>query len=103
MGDFEDKLSSIMNNPEIMQKIMSLAQNMQQPEQEAPAAPSFPDIDMSLLQKLSGFAQQSSIDKNKQNLLHALSPFISAGRIAKLERAMRAAKMAGLATSLLGR
>lgn len=103
MGDFEEKLSSIMNNPEMMQKIMSLAQNMQEPKEEPQPSTSFPDIDVSLLQKLSSLASQSGIDKNKQNLLHALTPYISAGRIAKLERAMRAAKMAGLATSLLGR
>ena len=111
MGEFEDKLSSIMNNPEMMQKIMSIAQSMQSHETEEPEnhsppqpqQPAFPDIDISMLQKLSGFAQKSGIDKNKQNLLSALSPYISANRIAKLERAMRAAKMAGLATTLLGR
>ena len=62
----------------------------------------FPDIDISMLQKLSGFAKQSGIDKNQQTLLHALSPYISSGRIRKLEKAMRAAKLAGVATSFLG-
>ena len=108
MGDFEDKLASVMSNPEMMEKIMSLAQSMgtaeqpSQPESQQTGNP-FPEIDISMLQKLSGFAQQSGIDKNQQSLLQALSPYISQNRVARLERAMRAAKMAGLATNLLGR
>lgn len=108
MGEFEDKLASVMNNPEMMEKIMALAQSMgsaeQPPQPEPPQTGNpFPDIDISMLQKLSGFAQQSGIDKNQQTLLHALAPYISQPRVARLERAMRAAKMAGFATNLLGR
>lgn len=109
MGEFEDKLASVMNNPEMMQKIMAMAQSLGGSNSQTESPPqkhedaSFPDIDLSMLKKLSGFAKQSGIDSNKQNLLRALSPYISANRIAKLERAMRAAKMAGLATNLLGR
>ncbi len=110
MDNFEEKLSSVMNDPEMMQKIMTLAQSLGQtqnpPEPEPPPkqdAMPFPNIDISMLQKLSGFAQKSGIDKNQQTLLHALAPYISAQRVAKLERAMRAAKMAGFATTLLGR
>ena len=108
MSELEEKLASVMNDPAMMQKIMSLAQSLggsPPPKEEAPKAenPSFPEIDMAMLQKLSGFASQSGIDRNQQALLQALSPYISRHRIAKLERAMRAAKMAGFATSLLGR
>lgn len=113
MDDMESKLSSIMGDPEMMQKIMSFAQSLNQnapPKQEAPKQePSkqespqnpFPDIDLSMLQKLSGFAGKSSIDRNQQNLLQALGPYLSRNRISRLERAMRAAKMAGMATTLL--
>lgn len=110
MDNFQEKLSSVMNDPAMMQKIMALAQSFDQTavpkEPEAPPqaeSPGFPDIDISMLQKLSGFAQKSGIDKNQQTLLHALAPYISNHRVAKLERAMRAAKMAGFATTLLGR
>ena len=110
MSELEEKLASVMNDPAMMQKIMSLAQSLgssQPPNAPEPAprqesAP-FQDIDISMLQKLSGFAKQSGIDKNQQTLLHALSPYISRHRISKLERAMRAAKMANFATNLLGR
>ena len=108
MGELEDKLTSVMNDPAMMQKIMSLAQSLgssSPPPEEPPKkeASSFPEIDMAMLQKLSGFASQSGIDRNQQALLQALAPYISHHRVARLERAMRAAKMAGFATSLLGR
>ena len=106
MGDFEDKLASVMNNPEMMEKIMNLAQSMgSTPPPSQPEIPEnpLPDMDISMLQKLSGFARQSGIDKNQQSLLQALTPYISQHRVARLERAMRAAKMAGFATSFLGR
>ena len=110
MGEFEDKLASVMNDPAMMQKIMSLAQSLggespepqPQPPPKQESAP-FPEIDLGMLQKLSGFARQSGIDPNQQALLSALRPYLKGNRISRLERAMKAAKMAGLATSLIGR
>ena len=102
MDDLESKLGAIMNDPDMMQKIMSLAQNLgQSSPQPEPAPTPFPDIDISMLQKLSGFAGKSNIDANQRNLLHALGPYLNSNRLNRLERAMRAAKMAGMATSLL--
>lgn len=106
MGELEEKLSSVMNDPQMLEKLKSIAQSMGA-EQPPPAgdanAAAFPEMDMAMLQKLSGFASQSGIDKDQQALLHALAPYISQRRVSRLERAMRAAKMAGLATNLLGR
>ena len=106
MEDLENKIGSILENPQLMQQIMSLAQSLGQDTapQEAPAQPAaVSEPDMQLLQKLTGLAGQSSIDKNQKNLLSALSPYISRHRITKLENAMRAAKMARLASTFLGR
>ena len=106
MEDLESKIQGIMGNPEMMQKIMSIAQSMggndapiaepppQQPENSLP--------DMAMIQKLTKFAGKSTIDKQQRNLLNALAPYLSHQRIAKLERAMRAAKMAGMASTLFG-
>ena len=108
MEDMESKLNAILGNPQMMQQIMSLAQNLNPgdpppaPESPAKETPGLPDIDFSLLQKLSGFAGSSSIDKDQQHLLKALGPYLSQMRIQKLEKAMRAAKMARLAISVLG-
>lgn len=111
MDDTENKLGAILNNPQMMQQIMALAQSFnlsEQGHQQEPCPPkqepqfSIPDIDLATIQKLSGFAKQSGIDKNQSNLLKALGPYLSRQRISKLERAMRAAKMAGIATAFLG-
>lgn len=113
MDDMENKLGAILGNPEMMQKIMALAQSFSQsepkqepPKQEVPkqevSSLSLPDLDFSMIQKLTGLAKSSGIDKNQQTLLRALSPYLSRQRIVKLERAMRAAKMAGMATAFLG-
>ena len=102
----EEKLNAILGNPQLMQQIISMAQAMGQQEESKPEPPpqqnNTPGLDLAMIQKLSGIARQSSIDKNQQNLLRALGPYLSRERISKLEKAMRAAKMARLATSLIG-
>ena len=108
MAEMEDKINSILSDPKMMQQIMSMAQALgaNQPESEGPkeaknALPPFPDIDMATMQRISGLARQSGIDKREQSLLRALGGYLSKDRISRLERAMRAAKMAKLAGSLL--
>ena len=111
MDGMEEKLGTILNNPQLMQQIMSMAQSLSQsgeapaPPQSTPvkeSLPSMPEIDPTMIKKLSGLAGQSSIDREQQALLKALSPYLSRDRIGKLEKAMRAAKMARFASSLLG-
>lgn len=108
MDGMEEKLGSILGNPEMMQKIMTMAQSLnasspqQEAEKEPPKASPLPDIDLGMLQKFSGIARQGSIDKEQQALLKALRPYLSRNRIHKLENAMRAAKMARIAATALG-
>ncbi len=113
MDEMEEKLGAILGNPQMMQQIMSMAQmlgNSQPPKQEEqkPAPPPQNQIalpsptDAAMLQRLYGLARQSGIDKNQQTLLKALTPYLSRERIVKLEKAMRAAKIASLATTALG-
>ena len=110
MDDLQSQMNSVLQNPEMMQKIMALAQSLnsadepqqipENPKQESAGFP-LPDIDFATLQKLSGLAGQSNIDNNQRTLLKALSPYLSHGRISKLEKAMRAAKMASMASVFL--
>lgn len=108
MENMEEQIGAVLNNPQLMQQIMSMAQALGQSQDTAPqksknsSAATVPDIDLSVIQKISGFAQQSGIDANQQSLLHALSPYLSQDRVSRLERAMRAAKMARYASTLLG-
>lgn len=106
MDDLEDKLGAILNDPKMMQQIMSMAQSMGGQSGEKQDRPPkqenlFPEIDMATIQKISGLAQKSSIDKREQALLRALGAYLSKDRISKLEKAMRAAKIAKIASSTL--
>jgi len=117
MDEMEDKLGAILGNPQLMQQIMTMAQSLgqsqPQPPMPAQSQPPLPEVsrsafnmnglgmDPAMLQRILGIARQSGIDKNQQALLRALSPYIGTDRIQKLERAMRAAKIANAATSVL--
>ncbi len=112
MDDMEGKLNAILSDPSAMEKIMGLAQTLNLNQQPSPpsnetvqvsAENSIPgNIDLSMLQKLGGLISQSGADQNERTLLHALHPYLNQERIHKLERALRASKIARMATSVLG-
>ena len=65
MDDLEQKLNSVLSNPQLMQQIMSMARSMgatpSAPVEQSipsPAQNPLPSIDPKMLQVLSGFAQQ---------------------------------------------
>ena len=53
------------------------------------------------MQAISGVLSQSNVDAQQQNLLRALTPYLNQERIQKLEKAMRAAKLAKMASAFL--
>ena len=102
MEGMDEKLGAILNNPQMMQQIMSIANSMNQPsaQQEAPAPQMGSlDFDPAMLQKVMGLAGQLGVDSNQKALLGALHPYLSDMRVQKLEKAMRAAKLASLAST----
>ena len=110
MSEFDDKLNSILSNPAMMQQIMSLAQSLgqqQEPQQQAPpprqeqANQNERMLNPNLLNRVASLMQRGSIDKNQESLLKALRPYLSRQKLEKLERAMHAAKMAGIATEMV--
>lgn len=103
MSELDDKLNSILSNPQMMQQIMSLAQSMNKPDAPVPPPPKQESpLDPAMLAKLAGLMQRGTIDNNQKLLLQALSPYLSGTKLQKLERAMRAAKMAGIASDVVG-
>lgn len=104
MEDLQAQLGAIMNDTAMMEKLMAMAQSLggSQQQQPSPEPPSLPAFDPAMLQKLTGIMGQSGIDPNQKGLLSALRPYLSCHRIDKLEKAMRAAKMAKLASGFLG-
>ena len=110
MDEMESKLGAILGNPDMMAQIMSMAQKLGGNSAPAPpppppqqAMPTLPDgLDMGMLMKLAGMANSANIDQNQKGLLIALRPYLVPERISKLEKAMRAAKLANIASSILG-
>lgn len=117
MEGMEEKLGAILENPQLMQQIMQLAQSVNAPnpsqsreppkKEEPPPKASLPDpdtgagLDPAMLVKLAGIAGKSNIDSNQKALLRALTPYLSQDRVAKLGKAMRAAKIASMASAFL--
>ena len=110
MDNIEEKLGSILSNPQMMQQIMSLAQSLgstpaSEPvavQEDTPPAMPFSGLDTGLLQKLSGLSGKGGIDPEQKALLQALSPYLPQDRVIKLENAMRAARVARVASAFLG-
>ena len=110
MDDLQAQLGAILGNPSMMSQIVSMAQQLGNtvpdapPHSQPPAVPESPlgDLDLGAIAKVAGLASQSGIDSNQKALLGALHPYLSQDRIRRLERAMRAAKIAGIASSVLG-
>lgn len=105
MAEMEEKLGAMLGNPDFMQKVMAMAQSLGQSAETAPEKPGVPppsdapQLDPAMLQKLLTLGAQTGIDRNGQALLKALSPYLSRQRIGKLERAMRAARLAKAAAN----
>ena len=102
MSEFEDRLNSILNDPEQMDKIASMAKSLMgggadsAPQQTPP-----PDSGASsLLEGLDpGMIQRP--DENTA-LLEAMKPFLKEKRRAKMDRALKLAKMAKMAQFAFG-
>ena len=114
MSELDEKLNSILSNPAMMQQIMSLAQALNQseaqqqsinsaapPQQSAEPSVKEAPFNPNLLNKIAGLMERGSIDKNQESLLKALGPYLSRQKLQKLERAMHAAKMAGIASEMV--
>lgn len=112
MSEFEDKLQSILGNPDAMNQIMSIAQSISGSSRdehavESPPAPKEPDhspfpdlssafdtLDPRLLQLgMQLLSEYNRQDDNKIALLTALQPFVKEDRYAKLDQAIQIAKL----------
>ena len=102
MEGIEEKLGAILGNPQMMQQIMALAQTRGSQSSPPDPPPRQDGPDPAMVQKMMTALQSSGVDANQRALLTALNPYLTRDRISRLERAMRAAKLAGMATAFLG-
>lgn len=103
----EDKLSQILNDPQSMAQILSLAQSLgmsPEPEEETPQeAPSVPPVpEDGFVRSILALMQQTRrSDSRQEALLCALKPFLAPHRREKLDRALRIARISHLAGAAL--
>jgi len=115
MAEFDDKLNSLLSNPDAMSQIMQLAQSLSGGGQDAPPpSPPSPPIsstpksesgdifssllgntDPSLFIKLLPLIQElgSQQNSNARQLLYALRPYLKEDRQEKVERALQLARL----------
>lgn len=112
MAEFDDKLNSLLSNPDAMSQIMQLAQSLSgetasaapPPSQPAPPPEASPSGllsaltgggDPSLLMKLLPLIQElgSGQDSPARTLLYALRPYLKPERQEKVERALQLARL----------
>ena len=107
MAEFEEKLNSILSDPDAMSRIMQLAQSFSGESPAPPPPPKTedpkPDIstlfsgsmDPDLLLRLLPLLQElsSSQNSNARQLLYALRPYLKKERQEKVERALQLARL----------
>lgn len=130
MAEFDDKLNSLLSDPNAMAQIMQLAQSLSG-GQEAPPSPPPPPVSqpvpspmgqtnplsggMDLLSSLTGGMDPKLLsrllplvqelggqrDSNARQLLYALRPYLKAERQEKVERALQLARLFHLGKKFL--
>ena len=111
MAEFDDKLNSILSNPDAMAQIMQLAQSFSgessSPPPIQPPSPPPPtqnsvnplsalgNLDPKLITRLLPLIRElgGGQDSNARNLLCALSPYLKPERQAKVDRALQLARL----------
>lgn len=121
MGELEDRINSVLSDPGQMEKITRLAQSLmggepQQgsgdaaPENTAKSAPGQGSgglaaqlgIDPEMLGKIKKLMDSGGRKKEEKALLEAMLPYLSEERRSRMDRAMKIAKIAGIARLALG-
>ncbi len=125
MAEFDDKLNSILSNPDAMSQIMQLAQSLSGPGPEQQTAPPPPPpsqpsppgggdlfsslsslaggMDPKLLTRLLPLIQElgGQRDSNARALLYALRPYLKEEKQNKVERALQLARLFHLGKKFL--
>jgi len=117
LGELEDRINSVLNDPEQLGEIARLAQTLMgggqenQSGQTRSASPSVQPAMSGLFEQLGldgdaiskiGSVLGSSSNSNSQALLEAMKPYLSEKRKTKMDKAMKLARLAKLAGFAMG-
>lgn len=114
MGELEDRINSVLSDPEQLQQITKMAQSLMGGDggqgggsgtAAAPGAELFSQLglDSSALGRISRLiGAQGQSPSPSHNLLEAMKPFLSDKRRQKMDRALKIARLAKLAGLAIG-
>ena len=105
MSDFEDKLNSILSSPEQMEKILSMARQVSEGEEQGgarsrqePKNGETAEMDPKLLQAVTRILHAYAAHPNaKLEVVNAIRPYLRPERQKAMDRAMELTKLAGIA------
>ena len=111
MGEFEDRINSVLSDPGQMEKIAKLAKSFMaggEKQAESPAEDTSAGIfdavpDPKLLGRISRLIQNGGGEKKQERaLLEAMLPYMSEKRRSKMTTAIKIARIAGIARAAMG-
>ena len=103
VSDFEDKLNKLLNDPKEMERFAGFAKSLMSGEgSPKPEQSTALDIDPSMLKNLSGMLSGKGSGGRDAKLLEAMRPFLSEKRRGKMDKAMKIARLAGIAELAAG-
>lgn len=116
MAQWEDKLGAILNNPQAMSQIMSIAQSLDGAEDaqsvpDADATPAEPvsqpadtgpELDPKLMEMgMRALAAYRDPNNDRAALLQALRPFVRESRYGKIDKAVQIARLSKVVRAAL--
>ena len=105
MAEFEEKLQSILGNPELMGQIMSMAGSLNQPPPPPPQQQISPGLpfDPGAMAGMMELLKATQLEPKQRQLIQALRGFVPDDRLVRLEKAMQASLIARFASSAMNR
>ena len=107
MAEFEDKLNSILSNPDLMGQIMAMAGSMNQRQSAPPPPPPKPTgfgsmpFDPGAMAGMMQMLKATQLDPKQRGLIQALRGFVPEDRLVRLEKAMQASLIAKFASAAM--
>lgn len=102
MAEFDEKLQSILSNPELMGQILSMAGAMNStPPPPSPQSGAGLPLDPGALAGMMNLLKATQLEPRQRQLLLALRGFVPDDRLARLEKAMQASLIARFASTAM--
>lgn len=103
MAEFEEKLQSILGNPELMGQIMSMAgaMNQQPPPPPPPSQNAGLPFEPSAMAGMMQMLKATQLEPKQRQLIQALRGFVPDDRLVRLEKAMQASLIARFASTAM--